>query len=398
MRVWVDLANSPHPLFFEPIGRLLEDLGHEVVVTARDNAQTVELAREVWPAAEVVGGASPRSRVGKVAILADRVRLLRRFAIRERPNVALSHNSYAQVVAARMLGIPAVTAMDYEHQPANHVAFRLASFIFLPEALRGSEVVSQGASPAKTRFYDGLKEELYLGEFTPDPGVLERLGVQRSDETVIVVARTAPSRAAYHRFENVLFADVLELLEAEDGVHCVVLPRHRDEHEELAAIGGGRLIIPQAAVDSRSLMAAADLVVGAGGTMTREAALLGIPTLTLFGGRPAAVDHWLEQRGLLRRLKRAEDVLPVARRRVGEGDELARLRVRGERLRAQLVDAVIEMASAANANFTGMVPTNAAHSGLLRGQAQAGRSTGRPRLGESDGGRTPGGLPRRRGP
>jgi uncharacterized protein len=346
MRVWIDLANSPHPLLFEPVARLLEELGHEVVVTARDNAQTVELAQVAWPAVEVVGGASPRSRVGKVAALADRVRLLRRFAIRERPDVALSHNSYGQVVAARTLSIPAVTAMDYEHQPANHVAFRLASFVFLPEALRGSEVVGQGASAAKTRYYDGLKEELYLGEFTPDPDVLERVGVQRSDETAIVVARTAPSRAAYHRFENALFADVLELLEAEDGVLCVVLPRHLDEHEELTAIGRGRLIVPQEAVDSRSLMVSADLVVGGGGTMTREAALLGTPTLSLFSGRAAAVDRWLEKRGLLRRLERAEEVLPVARRPVAEDGGLAQLRARGERLRAQLVDAVIAIASA----------------------------------------------------
>jgi hypothetical protein len=204
--------------------------------------------------------------------------------------------------------------------------------------------VHQGASPAKTRYYDGLKEELYLGEFTPDPGVLERLGVERSDGTRVVVARTAPSRAAYHRFQNALFVDVLELLEAEDGVHCVVLPRHRDERERLTAIGGGRLIVPQTAVDSRSLMVAADLVVGAGGTMTREAALLGVPTLTLFAGHPAAVDRWLEQQGLLRRLERAENVLPVARRPAGGDRGLARLRARGERLRGQLVDAVIETA------------------------------------------------------
>jgi hypothetical protein len=131
-------------------------------------------------------------------------------------------------------------------------------------------------------------------------------------------------------------------LEAEDGVHCIVLPRHLDERERLAAIGGGRLIVPETAVDSRSLMGAADLVVGAGGTMTREAALLGVPTLTLFGGRPAAVDRWLEQQGLLRRLERAEDVLPVPRRPDGEGDELTRLHARGQRLRAQLIDAVIE--------------------------------------------------------
>jgi predicted glycosyltransferase len=346
VKVWIDLANSPHPLLFEPVARLLGERGDEVVVTARDNAQTVELARAVWPGVEIVGGPSPASRAGKAAALARRVGSLRRFAARERPDVALSHNSYAQVVAARTLGIPAVTAMDYEHQPANHVAFRLASLILLPEALRGSEVASQGASTEKTRYYDGLKEELYLGEFTPDPTVLERVQVKRADGIALVVARTAPSGAMYHRFENTLFADVLELLEAEDGVCCVVLPRHPDERMHLAAIGSGGLIVPETAVDSRSLLAAADLVIGAGGTMTREAALLGVPTVTVFRGRSSAVDRWLEAQGLLRRLERAEDVLPVVRHS-GRKLDLACLRARGEYLLAQFVDAVVATARSA---------------------------------------------------
>ena len=343
MKVWIDLANSPHPLLFEPVASLLAKRGDEIALTARDNAQTVELARAAWPDVEVVGGTSPASRAGKAAALARRVGSLRRFAARERPDVALSHNSYAQVVAARTLGIPAVTTMDYEHQPANHVAFRLASLVLLPEALRGSEVASQGASTEKTRYYDGLKEELYLGEFTPDPAVLERIGVERADGLALVVARTAPSRATYHRFENTLFTDVLELLEAEDDVRCVVLPRQPDERERLAAIGGGRLVVPEGAVDSRSLLATADLVIGAGGTMTREAALLGVPTLTVFAGRPPAVDRWLEAQGLLHRLEHAQDVLPVVRRNGGELD-LTCLRARGERLRSQLVDAVVATA------------------------------------------------------
>ena len=168
MRVWVDLANSPHPLIFEPVARSLDDLGHEVILTARDNAQTVELARSVWPDVEVVGGASPRSRAGKVATLADRVRLLRRFAVRSDPDVALSHNSMPRW-PRRARWDPGRDRNGLRAPPGKYVAFRLASLILLPEALRGSEVVSQGASTAKTRYYDGLKEELYLGEFTPIP-------------------------------------------------------------------------------------------------------------------------------------------------------------------------------------------------------------------------------------
>src|ERR1700716_1418210 len=136
MRVWLDLSNSPHPLLFQPIVARLEELGHEAMITARDNAQTVELTLERWANADVVGGPSPPSRAGKALTIADRVRALARWARRLRPDVALSHNSYAQIVAARTLRIPAVTAMDYEHQPANHLGFRLARRILLPEVLQ----------------------------------------------------------------------------------------------------------------------------------------------------------------------------------------------------------------------------------------------------------------------
>ncbi len=209
MKVWIDLSNSPHPLLFEPIARRLEELGHAVCVTARDNAQTVELAHERWPEAEVIGGPSPGGRAAKGGAMLGRVISLRGGRDGTRPDVALSHGSYAQIVAARSIGVPAVTAMDYEHQPANHLAFRLASRVLLPEALRGTRVVRQGAAGAKTRFYDGLKEELYLANSSLIPECSRAIGLQRNAEARLVVARTPPSGALYHRSENRLFLDAL---------------------------------------------------------------------------------------------------------------------------------------------------------------------------------------------
>src|SRR3954453_1454265 len=121
MKVWLDFANSPHPLLFARVARLLESRGHEVIVTARDNAQTLELTLARWPEAETVGGPSPAGRAAKALAIGRRVAALRRFAQRERPDVALSHNSYAQIAAAASLRLPVVTGMDYEHQPANHL-------------------------------------------------------------------------------------------------------------------------------------------------------------------------------------------------------------------------------------------------------------------------------------
>src|SRR5579875_220613 len=147
MRIWLDLSNSPHALLFEPVVRALRERGHVVMITARDNAQTVELTLERWPEAEIIGGESPRGRAAKLATLARRVVDLRRWARSHRPEVAVSHNSYAQIVAAAACRLPVVTAMDYEHQPANHLAFRLAHVVLLPAALSHLPLKRLGAAP-----------------------------------------------------------------------------------------------------------------------------------------------------------------------------------------------------------------------------------------------------------
>jgi predicted glycosyltransferase len=307
VKVWVDLSNSPHPLLFAPVARRLTDAGHRVLFTARDNAQTVALARERWPDSDVIGSESPRGKRAKATALATRVNELRRWARRRRPDVALSHNSYAQIVAARSLRIPTVTAMDYEHQPANHLAFRLATTVILPQAMSLRAARLQGATRSKVVVYEGLKEELYIGDFEPDTGVLRQLGMARRPH-VLVVARTPPARAIYHQFGNPMFARALEIACADQAVTCVVLARHAEQREAVARLQLSNCIVPADAIDSRSLIYASDLMIGAGGTMTREAALMGIPTWTVFAGRTPAVDAWLEHRGMLSRLAHPEQL------------------------------------------------------------------------------------------
>ena len=310
MKVWIDLANSPHPLLFHPIAERLEGEGAEVVVTVRDHAQTRELALERWPGAEVIGAASPAGRLAKPRAMASRVAALTRWGRRQRPDVALSHNSYAQILAARALGVRAVTAMDYEHQPANHLAFRTAARILLPEAVPAEKVRRQGARRAKVIRYPGLKEEVYLADFSPDPEAAGALGLAE-DDLALAVARAAPAGAAYHPGENPLFERTLRLLDDRGEHRVVVLARHPEQRRAIAALGLERVVVPEGAVDGRSLLWAADLFVGAGGTMTREAALLGVPTYSVFAGRQAAVDRLLAERGALVQLDDPER-LPAA--------------------------------------------------------------------------------------
>ena len=137
MRVWIDITNSPHVLFFRPLIRLLEADGHEVVVTARDYAQTLELLELHDIPHDVVG---PRhggaGAVGKARALAGRLRALRRFAKGRGFDLALAHGSHELTLTARSLGIPSATAHDYEFATIQHqLGLRAANRVVFPDAV-----------------------------------------------------------------------------------------------------------------------------------------------------------------------------------------------------------------------------------------------------------------------
>ena len=313
-----------------------------MLVTARDNAQTLELARERWPDVEQIGVPSPRGRAAKALSIAERIRDLRRWARGARPDIALSHNSYAQIAAARSLRLPIVTAMDYEHQPANHLAFRLADRILLPEALHPEAVRSKGATPAKVRRYPGLKEEIYLGDFEPDPAILEQVGITREPETVVVVLRAPPVGALYHQFANPTYERVLEQIGASPHARGVVLARHP---EQRAALEGRRnCMVPTRSLDSRSLLYVSDLFVGAGGTMTREAAVFGIPAISVYAGKLGAVDKHLMRTGMIRPQSEFEHRL--SERRSESPRSVDELRSRSEALIDRFVGVTLSTANA----------------------------------------------------
>jgi predicted glycosyltransferase len=292
VRVWVDLTNSPHVLVMRPLIEAMRADGHEVEVTARDFAQTLELCERFGIEHTAVG----RHRGGRVASkalgLASRSLALVRWARGRRFEVAMGHGSNDVSVAAKLLRVPSATAFDYEWATAQHqVNCRLARAVVVPEAIPPERLERYGAR-GKIHAYPGLKEEYYLSDFEPDPAVLGELGLDR--ERPIVVVRTPPEVSLYHRFENPLFGKVLDRLR---GTQTVVLPRTPAQRAEL-----GEFIVPEHAIDAQSLVAYADLVISAGGTMNREAVALGTPVFTTFEGKLGAVDEALLREGRLRKL------------------------------------------------------------------------------------------------
>jgi hypothetical protein len=317
-KVWIDLTNSPHVLFFRPILRRLDEAGVEAVVTARDFAQTLGLLERFGIAHTVIGRHGGASVTGKGLGLVRRSGALLSFGRGRGISQAVSHGSNDLAVAARLLRLHSTVLHDYEGAAGMHrINFRLADKVMLPEVIPFESLARLGLERRRYRPYPGLKEQVALADFSPDESVAAELGLDR--ERALVVLRPPATMSLYHRgLENTLFDRVLERLAGSEA-QVVLLPRTAEQARAFESAGltaAGHILIPERPVDGPSLVWMADAVVSAGGTMNREAAVLGVPTWTTFAGELGAVDRWLVEQGRLRILERAEDLVIVKRQPV----------------------------------------------------------------------------------
>lgn len=308
MRVWIDVTNSPHVLFFAPIIADLRGAGHDVTVTARDYAQTIPLLERSGIPYTLIGRHRGRSLLHKAVGLVARSLSLVSFAARRHFDVAFGHNSNDLAVAAWILRIPQLMVHDYEHARLSYrVNARLVTRILVPEAIPASAIIAHGARPEKVGHFPGLKEHVYLAEGAAWDDLRSRFGVPEGG--VLALVRPPATMSAYHRFDNPLFGEIIARLGTDDRVVIVVIPRTSEQREGLSRILPANAIMPDEVFDATSLIRSADLVVSAGGTMNREAAILGTPAYTVFAGEPGAVDRYLIEQGLLTRIERSEDIV-----------------------------------------------------------------------------------------
>jgi hypothetical protein len=328
MRVWVDLTNSPHVLVFRPLIRLLRERGHEVEVTAREYAQTLQLLELQGIEATPIGRHGGRSALGKAVGELGRLPALRRWAKPRRFDLALAHGSHDLTLTARSLGISSATTFDYEFAWLQHqLGVRAATRVVVPEAIPPERLAPYGARK-KLHRYPGLKEEYYLADFEPSP-------VEVPAGRRLVVARTPPEVSLYHRHGNPLFLSVLQRLGKDERAQVVVLPRTDEQRAQVRGLRLPSITVPDRAVEAQSLIAAAAAVVSAGGTMNREAVALGTPVYTTFSGRLGAVDEQLIREGRLVQLRDPSqlelDDLPPRRERLRRDPNLLLDLLLGER-------------------------------------------------------------------
>jgi predicted glycosyltransferase len=300
MRIWFDMTASAHPVVFRPVITRLRDQGHDVKITARDYAQTLGLLKLQGLDYIAVGRHGGASRARKLAALFTRTAKLHSWA-KGSFDLAVAHGSNDLALAAAWARIPAVNTFDYEFAVQQHnIGCRLARRVMTPDAIPPERLRRFGVTAEKLVQYPGLKEEYYLSDFEPDPGILERLGVDST--RVVVIVRPPPDVSLYHRKANPLFPRVLSHLGNREDAQVVVLPRTEAQRAQVREMRLPSVIVTEGAVDAQSLIAGADLVVSAGGSMNREAVALGVPVYTTYGGRLGGVDEALIKSGRLRPL------------------------------------------------------------------------------------------------
>ncbi len=292
--VWIDLANSPQVMFFAPIVRRLRKEGVSVLITVRDFSETVPLARRLGLNFKLIGSYGGKGKVRKAAALLRRAFALYGAVRGKGVRLALSHNSYDAILAGRMAGLRVWTYMDYDGQPANHLAFRLAHRVHVQEWFPEEALRRFGAHPDKVVRYRGLKEEVYLRDFRPDPDFPKK--VLAPLRRPLVVARPPSTTSLYSKGYGD-FWEVLKVLNGK-GYDVRLLQRNPEDGEVASRYGISLLPKP---IDGPQLLYWSDAFLGGGGTMTREAVLLGTRTFSVF---PAVgfLDRRLMEMGLVERL------------------------------------------------------------------------------------------------
>lgn len=306
-RIWIDLDNTPHVPFFQPIIQALENRGYSVILTARDAFQVCELASAKGMTFTKVGRHHGKNKLLKLAGLFGRALQLAPHIIRNRPQIALSHGSRSQFILCALLRIPSIQIADYEF--AKVIPWFGPQWEIVPEIIPDDVLCCPGG---RVRKYPGIKEDVYVWQFQADARLLSNLGLNLQD--TIVTVRPPANEAHYHNPESeTLFVQFMERVCHMPEIKVVLLPRNKKQAVNLLKkwphwFADSRTVIPENVIDGLNLLWHSDLVVSGGGTMNREAAALGVPVYSVFRGKIGAVDRQLQKEGRLTLVENSDDV------------------------------------------------------------------------------------------
>jgi hypothetical protein len=338
MKIWVDIANSPQVLFMSPIIAELRRRGCELVITTRRHSETVLLADRYGFSHTVIGAHGGGTLIGKGGAIITRALRLIWFLRHHHIDLAISGSSFSQALAAKWMRVPLVAFNDYEGNPGMHIICRVARKILVPNVFSKQNLFHYGASSDQIESYQGLKENIYLSEFTPDQMFLENAGI--APHKILVTMRPASDVSAYHQFENPLFEKALNYIACHDNTIVVVLPRNASQRQKYEALDLSNVIFPSGILDGPNLIYYSDLVVGAGGTMNREAVVLGSSVYSLFMGLLGSVDQHLIDSGKLIWIKDDSEIQMIKLAKKNKSD--ANFKITGQNLVTEIVNKILD--------------------------------------------------------
>ncbi len=308
-KIWIDLDNSPHVPFFFPIIQKLEESGHHMVITTRDCFQVCGLAEYYHLSHKIVGKHYGANKIIKVLGTLLRSLMLMPTVVGEKPDLSISHGSRPLILISWLLRIPSILLFDYEH--ARIFSFIKPTLGMAPEVIHNPETARHFIKGI--RGYHGLKEDVYVSSFTPDPAVLDQLRI--TEDQLIVTIRPPANEAHYHNPESEkLFSAAVDFIGTIPESVMVILPRNEKSQKEMIISNwpgwyrDRKIVIPEKVVNGLDLIWYSDLVISGGGTMNREAAALGVPVYSIFRGKIGAVDKYLSDTGRLTLIETVDDV------------------------------------------------------------------------------------------
>ncbi len=294
MRIWIDISNSPHVNMFYSLIKELESEGHQIIITSRPLANTIALLDQKGLQHTTIGEHYGKDFLKKVFGFPIRILQLKKFLKDKNIDVAVSQSSFHSPVVARLMGIPSVYTNDNEHAMGNKPAFFCATQILIPENLPIKNIAKTGISIKKIKQYPGVKEGIYLwskGE------TIQEKRKQQNPATIKIYIRPEPQTAQYYKGkENFLDETIIAL---QDKYAIIVLPRDDNQSKHYKQEKFHATYVPDNPLSFDDIAADCSIFIGAGGSMTRELAILGIPTISVYQDDLLEVDQFLISKNLM---------------------------------------------------------------------------------------------------
>lgn len=293
MKIWFDLTNSPHVSFFKQMISELKKENHDVLVTSRPLSNTIPLLKLYGIDYTVVGTHYGKKNIKKIIGFPIRIYQLYRYLRKNKPDIAIAQASYYLPVVSKLLGIPSIYTNDNEHAKGNWPAFVCAKKILLPEYLDYKDIEMPFVSKSKVIKYQGVKEGIYLWNDYSD----FNYNITSTPTPTVIYIRLEPNLAQYYN-GGLFFMDNL-IVELKKKYNVFIIPREQSQIEHYKNPKFEGVTIVENPLPLSEIVKKCSLFIGAGGSMTREMAVIGIPTISVYQEKLLKVDKYLIDIGIM---------------------------------------------------------------------------------------------------